>query len=198
MTDTPNLPDRFGAIEQANQPTPTGALAAIRVALAHLEDQAAEIAETGDYELLARGYAELTLLKKDLTSVLGIISDLIVDTVPVQVSARGKEYRDPFSIEGVGTFEVVRRAPTHKWDSDDLLHKIVRDNIVDRETGEVPDDATLAAVGRVVDAITEAAPFTPSMGWRVTALREQGIDVDDYCETKRPEGHSLKLTGGEK
>ncbi len=206
MTDNPNLPDRYGGIEPAGDARPpqhssrvtNGALWEIRTALAGLEDQAKAVAETGDYELLANGYAELLALKKDLTTVLGVISDLIVDTVPVQVSEKGKEYREPFSIEGVGTFEVVRRAATRKWESDELLHRLVRDAIVDRETGEVPDEATIAAIGRVVDAIFTAAPFTPSMGWRTTALKELGIDINDYCETKRPEGHSLKLTGGEK
>jgi hypothetical protein len=193
-----NLPDRYGAVERSGQPTPTGALLAIRQALALLEDEAKDIALAGDYETLARGYAELTLLKRDLTSVLTIISDLIVDTVPVQVNEKGREYRDPFSIEGVGTFEVVRRAATRRWDSEELVGRIVRGAIVDAETGEVPDQDTLSAIRRVVDALTAAAPFTPSMGWRTTALKELGIDIDDYCETKRPEGHSLKLTGGEK
>ena len=194
-----NLPAVAEAgLDRAQQATPTGALRSIREALAGLEDQARDVAEAGDYELLARGYAELTALKKDLATVIGVISDLVVDTVPVQVSSKGKEYRDPVHIDGVGTFEVVRRAPTRKWESDELLHKIVRDHIVDRETGEVPDDDTLATVARVVEAITAAAPFTPSMGWRVTALKEMDVDINDYCETKRPEGHSLKFTGGEK
>lgn len=197
MTDIPNLPDRYGDIEQAPG-RGQSPLTAIRIALAGLEDQARAIAERGDYELLAIGYAELTTLKKDLNTVLGILSDLIVDTVPVQVSEKGREYREPFTIEGVGTFEVVRRGATRKWDSEELLRKIVRDHIVDRETGEIPDEATLAAIQRVVDAIYAAAPFTASMGWRTTALKELGVDIDDYCETKRPEGHTLKLTGGEK
>jgi hypothetical protein len=199
MTDQPtNLPARLGHEVEAQRPSPTGALLALRQALAPLEDEARAIAVTGDYETLARGYAELTALKRDLTTILGIVGDLTVETIPVQVSAKGKEYRDPVHIEGVGTFEVTRRAPTRRWESDELLHKLVRDNIVDRSTGELPDETALAAVDRVVSAIQAAAPFTPSMGWRVTALREQGVDVDDYCSTNRPEGLSLKFTGGEK
>jgi hypothetical protein len=196
MTD--NLPTPVGHEVDRQRPTPTGALLALRQALALLEDEARDIALTGDYETLARGYAELVALKRDLTTIVGIVADLIVDTVPVQVSSKGKEYRDPVHIDEVGTFEVVRRAPTRRWESDELLRKLVRDNLVDRSTGELPDEATLEVVERVVAAITAAAPFTPSMGWRVTALREQGVDIDDYCSTNRPEGLTLKFTGGEK
>lgn len=196
MTD--NLPAPLGHEVEPARPTPTGALMALRQALALLEDEAKDIALTGDYETLARGYAELSALKKDLNTVLGTIADLIVDTIPVQVSEKGKEYRDPVHIDEVGTFEVVRRSPTRRWESDELLRKLVRDNIVDRSTGEMPDEDTLAAIERVVGAIAAAAPFTPSMGWRVTVLKEQGVDIDDYCSTNRPEGLTLKFTGGEK
>ena len=179
-------------------PTPTGSLLALRQAIARLDEEAREVAALGDYETLARGYAELSALKRDLTTLIAAIGDLFVDTVPKHVTGAGKEFHNPVHIEEVGTFEVVRRPATRRWESDELLHKLVRDNIVDRATGDVPDFEALAVVERVVAAISAAAPFTPSMGWRVTALREQGVEIDDYCSTNRPEGFALKFTGGEK
>lgn len=198
MSDTPNLPARVGEIEHV-APAGPSALVALRVALAALEDQAAAIAAAGDHLTLANGYAELVALQRDLRTLTGSVEQMLVDTIPVSVNERtGKTYYDPVHIEGVGTFEVKRRAPTYKWESDALLERLVRDALVDRETGEVPDDETRDAINRVVDVIRAAAPFTPSLGWRKTVLKEMGVELDDYCETSKVEGKSIKFTGGEK
>lgn len=198
MTDERNLPALAGEIEQVPIQPPSG-LQALRTAITTLEDQARSIAEAGDVRTLAAGYADLLLIAKDLRTLNGVVEQLLIETMPESINEKtGKTYHDPLVMDGVGTFEVKRRGATYKWDSDELLAKIVRDAIVDRETGEVPDEDTLAAVDRVVDAVRSAAPFTPSMGWRTTVLAEMGVDVDEYRESKRSEGHSIKFTGGEK
>ena len=58
-------------------------------------------------------------------------------------------------------------------------------------TGELP--STADAIEAVVSTVLACAPITPSMKWRVTALRERGIDPDEWC-TSKPGRVSLQIT----
>lgn len=155
----------------------------LRLVIAAIEDSAAKLAEQGDVDSLAVGYAQIKDIVSDLRSVLSTVEQYII-------AEAGDKH---FLVEGVGAFEVMRKSPSRRWESQELLSRIVRDAVVDPETGEIPSEDELALVQKVVSAIANAAPFTSSMGWRVTALREANIHIDDYCESTFNPGYSLKF-----
>lgn len=199
MTDAENVlpavPERHPEVRHHE---PNQGLALISLAIAQAEEQAREVALTGDYETLAYGYNELQGVKKDLTTLLKTVEQLIIETAPKRTGKNGKEYNETFHVEGAGTFETTRRAATRKWDSEALLEDLVRGALIDRDTGQVPTEEERAAVDKVVAVLAAAVPFTASLGWRITALEELGVQPDEYYEESRPAGHSLKHTGGKK
>lgn len=177
MTD--NLPTISNAVEAAG----ADGFYQLRLAITAIEDQANNLAEQGDVDSLAVGYAQLKDIIGDLRLVLQTVESHIIENSGDKA----------FLVEGVGQFEIMRKSPSRRWDSLSLLSRIVREAVVDKDTGELPTDDEMAAVQRVVDAVTTAAPFTSSLGWRVTALRNAGIDIDDYCESSANPGFSLKF-----
>lgn len=190
------LPARVGGLEQRERLT-GGSLRGLREALAVAETQAEEVAETGDYEALAFGWAELKLVAKDLKSLIDAVEGLILREAPHVVKERkGEEvtYYEDFFVDGVGTFEILRKGKTRRWDSEELLRHIVMMG-VHGETGEVPSEETRVVVDRVVSLLLEVVPFTPSLGWRVTALEALGVTIDEWCTESRGPGHSIKFTG---
>lgn len=80
-------------------------------------------------------------------------------------------------IDDVGTVE-RRTSSTRKWQSDDLLRHITRSTLDPQGTGEV----SINNVVTLIDTLKAVLPFTASLGWRVTALKELGIDVAEYSE----------------
>jgi hypothetical protein len=95
---------------------------------------------------------------------------------------RRQKVTGPVAVEGVGQVEVYRSRERHGWDHPALAAAVVEANMP--TTGEVPDpwdvrDWLMAAAG---------------VGyWRVTALRNLGIDPDGYC-TSEPGPPSVKIT----
>lgn len=139
-----------------------GALESFNSALLQMDDYRASLAEAGDWESLSHGLANLMEFKKNLAAVIQSIETDIYKLMP--------DKKTP--IEGLGIVE-KRRSNTKKWDSERLLHRILDMHISDN--GEL-DAASL------VETIEKVMPLTPSMGWRVTALKELGIDIDNYCD----------------
>jgi hypothetical protein len=70
-----------------------------------------------------------------------------------------------------------------KWESEQLLSRVVRIALDPEATGEIPTDA-MVAVDRVVSTIRDVMPVTPSLGWRVTALRALDLDPDEWCHVE--------------
>lgn len=85
--------------------------------------------------------------------------------------AMGREKR--VTVLGVGTFEKHRKTARKRWDTDDLVRVVLDTRTVDPETGE-----TESPVDRLLRVWNLGAP-------RVTALRELGIEPDDYCESEK-------------
>lgn len=79
------------------------------------------------------------------------------------------------TVMGVGTFERHRKSSRKSWDKDQLLRDVLDTRRVDPSTGEVRDEAP---IDKVLDVWTLGAP-------KVTALRERGLDPDDYCAVER-------------
>ena len=88
-------------------------------------------------------------------------------------------------LPGLPVMERRRGSTRKQWDSDAVLSRVVRHSLDPEGTGEYPTDP-LEAVDRVVTGIKAAAPITPSMGWRVTALRSfmENDELDEYCSTE--------------
>lgn len=177
--------------------TSTG-IEALNQALLMAGDQAIEVAKQHDYESLAYGYNQLKGLSRELGTLLKMIEQLIIQEGPKHTGSNGKEYNDTFHVEGAGTFEVKRRGATRKWDSEELLRHLVGMSMFDWETGEAATAEQREAVERLVSLLTAAVPFTASLGWRLTALEELGVQADEFYEESRPAGYSLKHTGGTK
>ena len=84
-------------------------------------------------------------------------------------------------IEGVGTFERrVKKART-QWDNDDLLRAVLDTRLCD-EDGVVIEETPIDKVLKVWNL---GAP-------RVTALRERGIEADEFCKAENA-GFSIQI-----
>lgn len=137
-------------------------------ALLDADEMRQELADRGDYEALAHGLVAFRDLKMNLDILVRAIEDDVAAHLPAKKHV----------IEGLGTFE--RRSDTkRKWDSEGLLQYMVRDVLDPDRTGEVNYDR----MWDLIEALKKCLPFTSSLGWRVNALKELGMPVDNFCET---------------
>lgn len=139
---------------------------------AQLRAQLADPTIPDDLERLAAWCWQLRQTKAALEAVL-------IDSEAVLYEVAGKGNHE---LPGVPPFEARRGAVRKKWQSDDLVRLLVRRGLDPAGTGEVTA-AQVEAVERVVAELVACAPFTPSMGWRATALRERGLDPEEFCES---------------
>ncbi len=81
-----------------------------------------------------------------------------------------------FVVEGLGEVAIRKSVKRTQWDNDALAQVVVAyaldERVLDEETGEY--ESAFQAVARV---LMECA--RPS--WRITPLRDRGIDPDEYC-----------------
>lgn len=162
---TENLPERVS-------PPSTDITDPLIAALTHANDRRAELAEAGDWESLGWGLDRLTEIHRQLSELVAAIESDVYELMPEK---RG-------TIDHLGTLEKKRGSNRKKWQSDRLVTRLVRAALDPEGTGELPD-SPYEAVDTVVSTLTACAPFTGSMGWRVTALKERGIDPDEWCES---------------
>jgi len=158
----------------------------LRVAIADMVADARSLAESEDWESLIRGLEPLQQILSDLRILENDVKNYIAETMP--------ERR--VSVEGVGTVERKAKITRRNWDSDELLRKIVMGALLDPDTGEIPS-SPLEAVDRVMGEVKACVPFTGSTGWRVGALKDRGIDPDEWCEENR-DGYSIQFTRDKK
>lgn len=86
--------------------------------------------------------------------------------------------RNTITVAGVGHVEAKRGANRKEWDNDALWRTVVakaRDERAVSLDGE-PLESEGEAVGRVLGEC-----MRPS--WRLTPLRDRGIDPDEFCQT---------------
>lgn len=135
--------------------------------------------EDFDVETAARDLAGVRAVIDALRSWEGVLTELLD-------SALG---RNSIEVEGVGRVEVKHGTDRKEWDRRALLRAVLDSRCPpDRETGEAdPSDDGRAEVGgelvtcspdlsRVLHVWNLGAP-------RVTALRERGIDPDEFAAT---------------
>jgi len=162
------------------RPVPAG-VEALRVAIVRMMDDAAALVQAGDWEALVRGLEPLQQVLGDLRMLEQQVKRGIADTMP--------ERR--VTVEGVGTVERKAKTTRRNWDSDELLRKIISGAILDEQTGELPSSPMVAA-DLILQELRAVMPITGSLGWRVTALRERGIDPDEWCEQDR-DGYTVSF-----
>lgn len=138
-------------------------LATLGKALDLLTADATRLAQAGDLQALAGGLARLRKFRRAVSDLERHVEGLAADLMP------GKQvnYDDEL------TLERHRSVSRSGWQSEDLLRRLVGDQVVDPETGE-----------NVIGTLLACVPFTASLAWRVGALRERGIQVDEWCEEK--------------
>lgn len=143
-------------------------LATFNEVLLEADKHRAELADNRDWASLAYGLAAFREFKANLDTLIRAIEDDVAANMP--------EKKIP--LEGVGLLE-RRSAMQRKWDSEGLLQYMVRDVLDPDRTGEVNYDR----MWDLIEALKKAIPFTPSLGWRVTALKELNMPVDMFSET---------------
>ena len=139
----------------------------LRNAIMQADTGRAGLALAGDYTQLLKGLLYLKDIKADLDTLIRACEDDITTLMPEK----------KMFIDDVGTVE-RRTSSTRKWQSDDLLRHITRSTLDPQGTGEV----SINNVVTLIDTLKAVLPFTARLGWRVTALKELGIDVTEYSE----------------
>ena len=91
-------------------------------------------------------------------------------------------------VEGIGTVE-RRTTSTRKWQSENLMRDLCRSSLDPEGTGEI----TVGSIAQLIDNLTAVLPLTASLGWRVTALKELGINPDEYGEATYGR-HTVQIT----
>lgn len=153
----------------------------LRVAIADMIDDAAALAEQGDWESLIRGLGPLQEVLGDLKLLESSVKQYIAETLPER----------QVTVQGVGTVEKLKKTTRKNWDSEELLRKIVSNALVNPETGEIPS-SPMQAVDDVMTEVKACVPFTGSTSWRVGALKDRGFDPDEWCE-QNTEGYTIKF-----
>ena len=88
--------------------------------------------------------------------------------------------RSPYMTQ-LFSIETKTGAPRKKWNHDTLaalVAKRITDAAIDMDTGEV--------IKTPQQMIRELLDYAAPSYWRVGALRELGIDADDYCDVGEP------------
>ncbi len=124
-----------------------------------------------DLERCARWAWELRQLLAAAKVALGDAEATLAELMPSKTC----------ELPGLPAFERRQGADRKRWQSADLVSLLVRRGVDPDGTGEVTAEQ-MRMVDGVVRELTECAPFTGSMGWRVTALKERDIPVDEFCE----------------
>lgn len=137
-----------------------------------LDTAAQDAITTGDVEELAAMHVELARFAADLRMICRAVEQRLADVMPDKT----------IELDGLPVLERRRGTKRNHWHSDELVKLLVHRAIDPDEDGVIPGTIT-EAVERTTDLLTRCAPFTPSMGWRVTALKALDIDPDEWCET---------------
>jgi len=132
------------------------------------DDLRAALVKEGDWQSLAWIVNEIRKVKADLDALVRECEENVAAMMPNK-----KE-----TIDGLGVIE-RRTTSSRKWDSEGLLRHLVRSTLDPEGTGELHYENVLA----LIDKLKAALPLTGSLGWRVTPLKENGIDVDSWSET---------------
>lgn len=153
-----------GALEPVNFPQPTG----FREALLIADDMRQQLVAQKDWLQLCYAIEGLKAIKKDLDTLLRSCEEDAANLLP--------EKR--MMVDGFGVIE-KRTASTRKWESEQLLMDVCRQVLDPEQTGEIHP----SRVVELISVLKQILPITGSLGWRTGALKEHGINPDDYSQT---------------
>lgn len=129
------------------------------------------LADAADWETLSWGLDRLKTITAELRDLAKAVEADVANLLP------GKQ-----TVEGLGTIEVRHSTIRRNWDSTGLAKSLAARALVDPATGEMIAGTATEAAEAVLSELSACAPFTGSMGWRVSALRDRGYEVDEWCE----------------
>ncbi|MBM89764.1 MAG: hypothetical protein CMQ41_15480 [Gammaproteobacteria bacterium] len=113
----------------------------------------------------------LNQAKKDIQLLQKEVSDLILDSDWDHTPMSTQQF----------SVETKTGNPRKKWDHKELASQVakkIHDRSIDMDTGELMKSAE--------EQIQELLEYASPSYWRVTALKELGIDPDEYCEVQDP------------
>lgn len=119
--------------------------------------------EQNDLAELVEAWRRMEQVRRDLADLLVLMQDRI-----------GEMMGDRRVVVAGVHLERAKRKRRRNWQSADLLKAVLATRRVDKETGEVE------AVEDVLRACYDLGGYNA----RVTALRERGIDPDEFCEVE--------------
>jgi hypothetical protein len=128
-----------------------------------------EAIEGEDVEELARFMCTVDDLYRMVGDVRSALTEAYVSHAPKLVE-----------LPDLPPLEIRRGAVRKKWESQALLTSIIGRAIIDGN-GELLGPVEMR--DRIESEVSACVPITPSLGWRVTALRERGFDPDEWSES---------------
>lgn len=161
-------------VERETAPSDPTLVPATRSTLEEVARQVDRYADEGNIEALGAGLARLREFRQSVHDIERQIEDYVA----------GLMDQDMVNVADWLTLERSRPSMRRtKWQSKALLFELIGGTrLVNPETGE-----------DVTDLLLECVPFTASLSWRTGALRERGIQVDEWCD-ESPARRTVKAT----
>lgn len=128
--------------------------------LDELDEEAGHAMDTADVEELAHLHVAITKAAQRLATIRGAVETALAKVMPDK----------RLELPGLPPIERRQGADRKGWDYEAVISALAREAAGD--------------LGALLESLKECAPFTPSMQWRVGALRAHGLDPDEFCETK--------------
>jgi hypothetical protein len=150
------------------------ALDMLNGALLYIDDMRARCVALDDTEGLMVGLSNLVRFSAQLKTVVQAVEGDLADLLP----------KGWHPVPGDGGYINHGTTTSTTWSAEDALRDVTRRAFVrylEANDGEITNVADVIA--SVVNAIYAAAPLAPSNQWRVTALRDQGLEPDEYRQT---------------
>lgn len=146
--------------------------------LASTLDAITTLAEAGWSGYSRTELAHMLAQVEDIGRQARYLKELVTEAL---VAAMGGDRKA--DIAGLGVVEVRGGRKRTKWDTTELARHIANRALVDLDTGELKASTLAEAADLVLTELVACAPMTPSMAWRVGALRDRDIDPDEWCES---------------
>lgn len=140
----------------------------LKVAIDDLDPEATSAIAIGDVEELAHLHVTLTKANQQLATIRTLVEAALVDVMPDK----------RIELDGLPPLERRQGTDRKGWDYEAVVSALAR---------EAQGDLMA-----LLEAIKECAPMTPSMQWRVGALRKHGLDPDEFCTTS-PGRQSIQI-----